>query len=107
METRIAMTRLFRFLLLLLALIAAPAHAERVKDLGTFQGVRPNQLTGYGIVFGLNGIGKMARDAISTNDQPVIMGFTLVAATIVVVANLVIDLFYSVLDPRVRTGGSR
>lgn len=58
-------------------------------------------------VFGLNGIGKMARDAISTNDQPVIMGFTLVAATIVVVANLVIDLFYSVLDPRVRTEGSR
>ncbi len=57
-------------------------------------------------VFGLNGIGKMARDAISTNDQPVIMGFTLVAATIVVAANLVIDLVYTVLDPRVRTGGA-
>ena len=27
--------------------LAAPAHAERIKDLGTFQGVRPNQLTGY------------------------------------------------------------
>ncbi|WMY78456.1 ABC transporter permease [Citricoccus sp. I39-566] len=58
-------------------------------------------------VFGLNGIGKMARDAISTNDQPVIMGFTLVAAAFVVIANLVIDLLYSVLDPRVRTGESR
>ncbi|NUL45851.1 ABC transporter permease [Cellulosimicrobium funkei] len=58
-------------------------------------------------VFGLNGIGKMARDAISTNDQPVIMGFTLVAAAFVVIANLVIDLLYSVLDPRVRTGGTR
>ncbi|MFN3799611.1 MAG: flagellar basal body P-ring protein FlgI, partial [Sphingobium yanoikuyae] len=57
METRTAMTRLFRFLLPLLALIAAPAHAERVKDLGTFQGVRPNQLTGYGIVVGLAGTG--------------------------------------------------
>ena len=57
-------------------------------------------------VFGLNGIGKMARDAISTNDQPVIMGFTLVAATFVVIANLVVDSLYSILDPRVRTGAS-
>lgn len=53
-------------------------------------------------VFGLNGIGKMARDAISTNDQPVIMGFTLVAAFFVIVANIVVDLLYSALDPRVR-----
>ena len=49
--------RLIRFALLLLALIAAPAHAERVRDLGTFQGVRTNQLTGYGIVVGLDGSG--------------------------------------------------
>lgn len=33
------------------------AHAERVRDLGAFQGVRSNQLTGYGIVVGLNGTG--------------------------------------------------
>ncbi len=38
-------------------LVAAPAHAERVRDLGTFDGVRPNQLTGYGIVVGLDGTG--------------------------------------------------
>jgi len=37
--------------------LPAPAHAERIKDLGTFQGVRPNQLTGYGIVVGLAGTG--------------------------------------------------
>ncbi|MFE6735266.1 ABC transporter permease [Microbacterium sp. NPDC057650] len=55
-------------------------------------------------VFGLNGIGKMARDAIATNDQPVIMGFTLVAAALVVVANLAVDVVYSLLDPRIRTG---
>lgn len=51
---------------LLLALIAAalpaalfttPAHAERVRDLGSFQSVRSNQLTGYGIVVGLDGTG--------------------------------------------------
>ena len=34
-----------------------PAHAERLRDLGTFQGVRTNQLTGYGIVVGLSGTG--------------------------------------------------
>lgn len=57
-------------------------------------------------VFGLNGIGKMARDAIATNDQPVIMGFTLVAATLVVIANLLVDVVYSFLDPRIRTGAN-
>lgn len=43
--------------LALLALLAGPAQAERIKDLGTFQGVRPNQLIGYGIVVGLAGTG--------------------------------------------------
>ncbi|MFA7587226.1 MAG: flagellar basal body P-ring protein FlgI [Novosphingobium sp.] len=37
--------------------LATPAHAERVRDLGSFQGVRSNQLTGYGIVVGLAGTG--------------------------------------------------
>lgn len=49
------------FLCLLGALLsfalAAPAHAERVRDLGNFQGVRSNQLTGYGVVVGLPGTG--------------------------------------------------
>jgi flagellar P-ring protein precursor FlgI len=40
-----------------LACVAVPASADRVRDLGTFQGVRSNQLTGYGIVVGLNGTG--------------------------------------------------
>ncbi len=48
---------LFTLLLALSAGLAAPAQAERIKDLGTFQGVRPNQLTGYGIVVGLAGTG--------------------------------------------------
>jgi flagellar P-ring protein precursor FlgI len=38
-------------------LVAQPAFAERIKDLGTFQGIRSNQLTGYGIVVGLPGTG--------------------------------------------------
>ncbi|HEX8554758.1 MAG TPA: flagellar basal body P-ring protein FlgI [Sphingomonas sp.] len=47
-----------RILLLLAALsLATPAHADRIKDLGAFQGIRANQLTGYGIVVGLPGTG--------------------------------------------------
>lgn len=41
----------------LAALLPTPALAERVRDLGEFQGVRANQLTGYGIVVGLAGTG--------------------------------------------------
>ena len=48
------------FLLVICAwatLCSVPAHAERIRDLGAFQGVRTNQLTGFGIVVGLNGTG--------------------------------------------------
>jgi len=52
-------TAMFRFLAACLAacLVAGPAYADRIKDLGGFQGVRSNQLTGYGIVVGLPGTG--------------------------------------------------
>ncbi|MFA5988127.1 MAG: flagellar basal body P-ring protein FlgI [Sphingomonas sp.] len=50
------MLRLFLALLASM-MIATPAFADRVKDLGTFQGIRANQLTGYGIVVGLPGTG--------------------------------------------------
>src|SRR3546814_16308169 len=41
----------------LLCLVATPASAERIKDLGNFAGIRTNQLVGSGIVVGLNGTG--------------------------------------------------
>jgi peptide/nickel transport system permease protein len=53
-------------------------------------------------VFGLNGVGKLASDSITRNDQPVIMGVTLLAAFLVVIGNVVVDLAYTALDPRVR-----
>ena len=40
-----------------LILAISPAHADRIKDLGGFQGIRSNQLTGYGVVVGLPGTG--------------------------------------------------
>src|SRR6187551_280038 len=51
---------MFRFVLIAMSalfVLAGPAQATRIKDLGAFQGVRPNQLTGYGIVVGLAGTG--------------------------------------------------
>lgn len=55
-------------------------------------------------VFGVNGVGKLAADSIGRNDQPVIMAVTLLAAFFVVVGNVVVDLAYSAVDPRVRVG---
>jgi flagellar P-ring protein FlgI len=54
--------RAFLFCLLSMLLSAAPAHADRVKDMGQFQGVRSNQLTGYGVVVGLAGTGDDSLD---------------------------------------------
>ncbi|GAB3459715.1 flagellar basal body P-ring protein FlgI [Massilia terrae] len=47
----------FRFLLLLCFLLVGPAQAERLKDLASIAGVRENQLSGYGLVVGLDGTG--------------------------------------------------
>jgi peptide/nickel transport system permease protein len=54
------------------------------------------------VVFGLQGLGQVAVAAIYQDDLPVIIGFVLVAAAFVVVANIVVDVVYAVLDPRVR-----
>ena len=57
-------------------------------------------------VFGLNGVGKLTADSITSNDQPVIMAVTLLSAFFVIVGNMVVDLLYTAIDPRVRTGAS-
>ena len=53
-------------------------------------------------VFGLPGIGKLTFDAIGTLDIPMITGAVLFAAIFIVVMNLIVDLAYAVIDPRVR-----
>jgi peptide/nickel transport system permease protein len=53
-------------------------------------------------VFGMPGLGFTAVQAIIEQDRPVIIGVVIVAAAAVVVANIVVDAFYAVLDPRVR-----
>jgi peptide/nickel transport system permease protein len=53
-------------------------------------------------VFSLPGLGAQSVSAIDTGDLPVIIGFVLLAALFVVVANIIVDCVYALLDPRVR-----
>lgn len=57
-RSTVSLAALLRRVLCLLVLALVPAaHADRIKDLATLQGVRPNQLVGYGLVIGLDGTG--------------------------------------------------
>jgi peptide/nickel transport system permease protein len=53
-------------------------------------------------IFGLPGLGQLALQSVTTQDLPVIVGVVLIAAVFVVIANIVVDMLYAVLDPRVR-----
>jgi peptide/nickel transport system permease protein len=53
-------------------------------------------------VFNLPGVGQYAVHAIFTNDFPSVMGVTIFGAFFIAVANLVVDIVYAYLDPRVR-----
>ncbi len=52
--------------------------------------------------FSLPGIGKLAVDAINQNDLPEVLGVTMVAAFFIVLMNIVVDVVYAALDPKVR-----
>ena len=53
-------------------------------------------------VFNLQGVGQLGIDSLSTNDFPAVMGVTVMAAVFIIVANLVVDVMYAFLDPRIR-----
>jgi peptide/nickel transport system permease protein len=53
-------------------------------------------------IFQLPGMGRLAIESVTDYDLPIIVGVTVVAATFVIVANLIVDLLYAVIDPRVR-----
>lgn len=53
-------------------------------------------------VFGWKGMGLLMFQSLEKGDLPVVMGCTIVIATIFVLVNLIVDLLYAVLDPRVR-----
>jgi peptide/nickel transport system permease protein len=53
-------------------------------------------------VFGIGGLGQDAVSAVANGDLPTIIAFVLLASLFVVVANIIVDMMYAVLDPRVR-----
>ena len=53
-------------------------------------------------IFGWNGLGKEIVDALNYQDLPVIMGAVLVIATTFIIINILVDLIYAYLDPRIR-----
>jgi len=56
-------------------------------------------------IFGLPGFGKMTLDAVFQRDYPVIQGVVLVTASAYIVINFLVDLAYSLIDPRIRLSG--
>lgn len=54
-------------------------------------------------LFGLPGIGKYAVDAISTRNYPAVLGSVILLATTYTLLNLIVDIIYTVVDPRIKT----
>ncbi len=54
------------------------------------------------VTFSLHGLGLFTYEAVQTQDLPEILGVTMLAAFFIVIANLVVDILYAVLDPRVK-----
>lgn len=75
----------------------------------TFAGIQAGQLIGGSIlvetVFAWPGIGRLAFDALLARDYPVLLGVFFCASVMVVLFNLVTDLLYAVVDPRVEVAG--
>jgi peptide/nickel transport system permease protein len=72
----------------------------------TIVGIEIGQVAGgtviFETIFGLPGMGRFFVDAINQRDYPVVQGVILLLATIIVFVNLLIDLTYAYLDPRIR-----
>ena len=75
-----------------------PVVSQLGVDIGTLAGGAVVTET----VFGLGGIGQQSVTSIFNGDTPVVLGIVLVAALFVVLANIVVDALYSILDPRVQ-----
>ncbi len=83
-------------------------HAMRstLTPLLTMLGMDLGALMGGAILtettFSLPGLGQKVLDAIQNQDLPFILGVTLITSLAVLIANLVVDVLYAVIDPRVR-----
>ncbi|MBP2508778.1 peptide/nickel transport system permease protein [Agrobacterium tumefaciens] len=55
-------------------------------------------------VFAIPGFGRLAQEAVSGRDTPLLMGIILTSAVFVILVNLAVDILYAVLDPRIGSG---
>jgi ABC-type dipeptide/oligopeptide/nickel transport system permease component len=55
-------------------------------------------------IFSWNGVGRMAVEAIFQRDYPIIQGFILTFAVVVVIVSIFLDTIYAFIDPRIRRG---
>jgi peptide/nickel transport system permease protein len=87
-------------------IVASHALKNSLLPVLTILGVVLPRLLGGAVVtesvFGWPGIGRLAVQAAQTRDYPLVMGLTLVAAVLVVTINLLVDVLYAAVDPRVR-----
>jgi flagellar P-ring protein FlgI len=98
----------FRLCLILLALVALPSQAERLKDLASIQGVRDNPLIGYGLMVGLDGSGDQTQQTPFTtqslNNMLGQLGVTVPPGTNMQLKNVAAVMVTAVLPPFVRPG---
>lgn len=77
----------------------------------TISGLEFGQVVAFAVVtetvFAWPGMGKLLLDSIITLDRPVVVAYLLLVVFFLVMLNLVVDILYSVLDPRVRLQGGR
>ncbi|MCM3489824.1 ABC transporter permease [Alkalihalophilus marmarensis] len=75
----------------------------------TYIGIQFGSLLGGTViieqVFSWPGVGRMIVDAISQRDFPVVQGGVIMLAFLMVAVNLIIDLSYAIIDPRIKVGG--
>lgn len=82
--------------------IARPALAPVITTLGLTTATVINGAVFVELVFNIPGLGNLSLQGIKTVDYPIILGTVLAGAVLVMICNLLVDLLYPVLDPRVK-----
>lgn len=83
------------------------AHVARnaLLPLVTMLGLQSAQMLGGSIViesvFAVPGLGRLAQEAVAARDTPLLLGIILTSAVLVIIVNLIVDIAYTALDPRV------
>jgi ABC-type antimicrobial peptide transport system permease subunit len=89
--------------------VPATCSANSLIPFITVLGIQFGYLLGGAVIieqiFALPGLGRLVINGIESRDFPVVQGIVLAVATGFVLVNLIVDVLYSLLDPRIRLGG--